>query len=272
MILQNMTPEEKMRQAARLEIDLRSSAISWVEHNHRVLKMRKTYPFSHVIRRRFKGMGEWNIVLGFSEKPKFSKGVTFSSNAYQKFYVDKGAKAENIGAGIYLVGGAVSKSGQVNHGISFHEFSPHFFHRFRQRYIERNHIAVEGFDEMVLLAIDTVRVTMMGESMHVFGHNDKDNAFLHSQNIPRYAGYDNLALFTRQGIILGISRPGINYECYLTYVDREDFYKGQRDIYGDVVKMYEIHDKLLQSDPYYYFDRNSLRQQGISDYNRLFNS
>ena len=94
MILQNMTPEEKINQASRLELDLRSSALSWVENNQRTLKKRKTYPFRHVIRREYKGMGKWNIILGFSEKPNFRKGVMFSSNAYQKFYVDYGTKAE----------------------------------------------------------------------------------------------------------------------------------------------------------------------------------
>ena len=272
MILQNMTPEEKIRQASRLELDIRSSALSWVEHNQRFLKMRKTYPFCHVIRREYKGMGTWNIILGFNEKPNFRKGVMFSSNAYQKFYVDKGAKAENIGAGIYMIGGAM-RSGGIQQGISFFEFSPHFFHRFKQRYLERNNITVDGFDEMVLKAIDAVRITMATDSMyHHFGHSENENDFLRSQNIPRCEGYDNLALFTRHGIVLGVSRPGKPYECYLTYVDREDFYKGQQEIYGDVVKLYDIHDKLLENDPYYFLNRNGMRQlEERNDYSRLFN-
>jgi hypothetical protein len=272
MILQNMTPEEKINQASRLELDLRSSALSWVENNQRTLKKRKTYPFRHVIRREYKGMGKWNIILGFSEKPNFRKGVMFSSNAYQKFYVDYGAKAENIGAGIYMIGGSMRSDG-IQQGISFYEFSPHFFHRFKQRYLERNNIVVDGFEEMALMAIDAVRVTMVSDAVyHHFGHSEKENDFLRSQNIPRCEGYDNLALFTRHGIILGVSRPGKRYECYLTYVDREDFYKGQQDIYGDVVKLYDIHDKLLENDPYYFLNRDGMRQQEMkNDYSKLFN-
>ncbi len=272
MILQNMTPEEKIRQASRLELDLRSSALSWVENNQRTLKKRKTYPFRHVIRREYKGMGKWNIILGFSEKPNFRKGVMFSSNAYQKFYVDYGAKAENIGAGIYMIGGSMRSDG-IQQGISFYEFSPHFFHRFKQRYLERNNIVVDGFDEMALMAIDALRVTMVSDAVyHHFGHSEKENDFLRSQNIPRCEGYDNLALFTRHGIILGVSRPGKHYECYLTYVDREDFYKGQQDIYGDVVKLYDMHDKLLENDPYYFLNRDGMRQQEMkNDYSKLFN-
>lgn len=272
MILQTMTPEEKIRQASRLELDLRSSALSWVENNQRTLKKRKAYPFRHIIRREYDGMGKWNIILGFSEKPNFRKGVMFSSNAYQKFHVDYGAKAENIGAGIYMIGGAM-RSGGIQQGISFYEFSPHFFHRFKQRYLERNNITVDGFDEMALKAIDAVRVTMVSDAVyHHFGHSEKENDFLRSQNIPRYEGYDNLALFTRHGIILGISRPGKHYECYLTYVDREDFYKAQQDIYGDVVKLYDLHDRLLENDPYYFLDRERMRhQEERNDYSRLFN-
>ena len=44
-----MTPEEKVRQASRLELDIRFAARSWVEHNQRILKMRKTYPYVHII-------------------------------------------------------------------------------------------------------------------------------------------------------------------------------------------------------------------------------
>lgn len=271
MILLNMTPEEKMRQASRLEMDLRSSARSWVEHNQRVLKMRKTFPFRHVIRRKYKGMGEWSIILNFNEKPKFAKGVTFSSNAYQKFYVDRGAKPENIGAGIYMLGGSAGGGGLPNQGVSFHEFTPHFFHRYRQRYLDRNNIKVGGFDELVLAVLDTVRLTMVSDAMYRFGHSDSDNNFLRSQNIPRYEGYDNLAVFTRHGIILGISRPGIDYDCYLTYVDRDDFYEGQRDIYGDVLKLYEAHDRLLEADPYYFIDRDSFIRKEMKDHERLYN-
>lgn len=272
MILQTMTPEEKIRQASRLDFDIRSSALSWVEHNQRTLKKRKAYPFQHIIRREYKDMGTWNIILGFGEKPNFRKGVTFSSNAYQKFYVDYGSKAENIGAGIYMIGGTMRSDG-IQQGVSFYEFSPHFFHRFKQRYLERHNITVDGFEEMALMAIDAVRITMVSDAVyHHFGYSEKENGFLRSQNIPRFEGYDNLALFTRHGIILGISRPGKHYECYLTYVDREDFYKGQQEIYGDVVKLYDIHDKLLHYDPYYFLDRKAMRcQEERNEYSRLFN-
>lgn len=270
MILQNMTPEEKIRQASRLELDFRLSALSWVENNQRLLKKRKTYPFRHVIRREYKGMGKWHIIIGFSEKPNFRKGVMFSLNAYQKFYVDYGTKAENIGAGIYMIGGSMMSDG-LQLGISFYEFSPHFFHRFKQRYLERNNISVDSFDDMALMAIDAVRITLVSNTVyHYFGHSEKENDFLRRQNIPRYEGYENLALFTRHGIILGMFRQ--HYECYVTYVDREDFYKSQQDIYGDVVKLYDLHDKLLENDPYYFVNREGLRRQAKkNDFRRLLN-
>ena len=119
MILPTMTPEEKVRQASRLELDIRFAARSWVEHNQRMLKMRKTFPYTHVIKRDFKDMGTWNILLSFKEKPNFRKGVLFASNAYQKFYVTKGAKAENIGAGVYFIGGAQTHDGVPGSGTTF---------------------------------------------------------------------------------------------------------------------------------------------------------
>lgn len=260
MILQHMTPEEKVRQASRLELDIRSSALSWVEHSERLLKKRQSYPFTHVIQREYKGMGRWNIILCFEEKPNFRKGVVFTSNAYQKFYVDKGAKPENIGAGIYFLGSSVnSYSGRS--GISFHELSPHFFNRFRERYIDRYHIPVKGFDNLVLLAIETLHHTIICDRLFEFVDTEEKNSFMSSQNIPHYEGYDNLALFTRHGIVFGMSRK--DYDCYVTYVDREDFYQGQQAFYGDVVKLYELHDRLKARDPYYFADRAKLENPGV---------
>ena len=257
MILQHMTPEEKVRQASRLVSDIRSSALSWVEHNQRLLKKRQSYPFTHVIQREYKGMGRWTIILGFEEKPNFRKGVFFTSNAYQKFYVDKGAKAENIGAGIYFLG---SGNASGRSGVSFHELSPHFFNRFRERYVNRHHIPVKGFDDLVMLAMETLHHTIICDRLFEFASVEEKNSFMRSQNIPHYEGYDNLALFTRHGIVFGMSRK--DYDCYVTYVDREDFYKGQQEFYGDVVRLFELHDRLKAHDPYYYADREALDNPG----------
>ena len=265
MILQNMTPEEKLRQVSRLELDIRSSAMSWVDHNQRTLKKRKAFPFIHVIRRDYDGMGTWNIILTFKERPNFRKGVVFSSNAFQKFYVEKGAKPENIGAGIYLLGANDS----FTSGVTLYEFSPHFFYRFRQRYMERNHIEVKNFEEMILLVVETLQHTILCDSLFHFSNVKEKNDFMRSQGVPRLEGYDNLAVFTRHGIVFGLSRK--NYECYLTYVDREDFYQGQQEYYGDVVKLYDQHDQLMKKDPYYYMNREAMLQEKRIDFTKMLN-
>lgn len=250
-----MTPEEKVRQASRLMLDIRSSALSWVEHNQRLLKKRQSFPFTHVIQRDYKGMGRWNIILSFEEKPNFRKGVLFSSNAYQKFYVDKGAKAENIGAGIYFLG----PSGSGQSGVSFHELSPHFFNRFRERYVNRHHIPVKGFDDLVMLALEMLHHTIVCDRLFEYLSVEEKNSFMRSQHIPHYEGYDNLALYTRHGIVFGMSQK--NYDCYVTYVDREDFYQGQQAFFGDVERLYELHDRLMAHDPHY-FNRALLDDPG----------
>ena len=72
-------------------------------------------------------------------------------------------------------------------------------------------------------AIETLSHTMyMSNSLKL---GEEDNDFLRMQGVPRFEGYDNLALFTRHGIVFGVSR-GSGYECFLTYVSREDFYEG----------------------------------------------
>lgn len=255
MILQHMTPEEKVRQASRLVYDIRSSALSWVEHNQRLLKKRQSYPFTHVIQRDYKGMGRWTIILGFEEKPNFRKGVLFTSNAYQRFYVGKGTKPENIGAGIYFLGSGNTGSGSV----SFHELSPHFFNRFRERYIERHAIPVKNFDDLVMQAMSVLHHTIDCDRLFEFLSVEEKNSFMRKQHIPHYEGYDNLALFTRHGIVFGMSQK--NYDCYVTYVDLEDFYHDQHVFYGDVQKLYDLHDRLKAHDPYYFADRSSLEAQ-----------
>lgn len=269
MLLQNMTPEEKLRQVSRLELDVRDSGRSWVEHNQRLLKKHQTYPYTHVISREYKGMGRWNIVLNFPEKPVFRKGVFFSTRAYQKFYVEKAAKAENIGAGIYLLGGSQENRG-VGGGTSLYEYSPHFFLRYRQRYIDRYHISVSNFEDVIMSAIESLSHTMcMSNSVKL---DKEDNDFLRMQGIPRLDGYDNLVLFTRHGIVFGLSR-GNYYECFLTYVSREDFYEGQKGAYSNALKLYELHDRFSKADPYYFIDRDSLRKSvGDSALSRLLNN
>ncbi len=256
MLLQNMTPEEKLRQVSRLELDVRNSGRSWVEHNQRLLKKHHSFPYTHVISREYKGMGRWNIILTFPEKPVFRKGVFFSTRAYQKFYVAKATKAENIGAGIYLVGGSHESRG-VGGGTSLYEFSPHFFLRYRQRYLDRHHISISNFEDVIMSAIETLSHTMYMSNPLKLG--EEDNDFLRMQGVPRFEGYDNLALFTRHGIVFGVSR-GSGYECFLTYVSREDFYEGQRGVFSNALKLYELHDRFSKADPYYFLDRNSIRQ------------
>ena len=39
MLLQNMTPEEKLRQVSRLELDVRNSGRSWVEQKSQISQM-----------------------------------------------------------------------------------------------------------------------------------------------------------------------------------------------------------------------------------------
>ena len=256
MILQNMTPEEKVRQASKLELDIRYAARSWVEHNQRLLKKRQTYPYTHVIKREFKDMGVWYIMISFQEKPRFNKGVLFSSNAYQKYYVSKGTKAENIGAGIYFVGGGPMRDGYQSTHTTFYELTPHFFNRYRERYLNVVGKGDMSFIDMFMSVYHDINVGISPDP-EVFS-DEGDEKFFRAMNVPRVPGYDNLALFIRHGLCLVFTTHKEDYLCYLTYVGHEEFFKWQSNIHKVSTKLLDLFDQMKELDPYYMVDKEQL--------------
>lgn len=262
MILPTMTPEEKVRQASRLELDIRFAARSWVEHNQRLLKMRKNFPYVHVIKRDFKDMGTWNILLSFKEKPNFKKGVLFASNAFQKFYVTKAAKPENLGAGVYFIGGAQIRHGIPGNGTTFYEFTPHFFNRYRERFLAVNNMDGMSFNDLFMHVYNDINIGISPDPDMVSGE-EFNSKFSKAINVPRVAGYDNLVLFIRHGMCLGFSSPKDDYLCYLTYVGRDDFFRWQSDLHKVSTQLLDLYDKLKEYDPYCMVDKERFRQAEI---------
>ncbi len=259
MILPTMTPEEKVRQASKIDIDIRLAAHSWVEHNQRLLKKRQTFPFVHVIKREFKNMGTWNIILSFHEKPNFRKGVLFSSNAYQKYYVTKAAKPENIGAGVYFVGGAPMRDGLPVNGTTFYEITPHFFNRYRQRFLAANNMEGMSFNELFMQVYRDINIGISPDPS-TFDGEEFDDKLRQAVNVPRVAGYDNLVQFIRHGLCLGFTSHRGDYLCYLTFVGREDFFHWQTDMHRYSTRLLDIYDKLKVYDPYCMVDKERFLQ------------
>lgn len=255
MILQTMTPEEKLRQSSRIEIDIRYAAHSWVEHNQRMLKMRKTYPFVHIIKRNFKDMGTWNIILSFPEKPNFRKGFVFSSNAYQKFYVTHAKDKDNIGVGVYFIGGSHNSNGVPTCGTTFYEFTPHFLNRYCQRFLGVNEREDMSFHEFFLQVYHDISVGVTPDPLS-FDNDVLGNKFREALNIPRVAGYDNLMLFIHHGLCLGFNTPRCDYICFLTYVGRNDFFHWQREFFKESKQLLDLYDKLKEYDPYCFIDKD----------------
>lgn len=262
MILPTMTPEEKVRQASRLELDIRLSARSWVEHNQRLLKMRKSYPFVHVIKRDFKEMGIWNIIISFQEKPNFRKGFLYSTNAYQKYYVCKGTKAENIGAGVYFFGGSPPCDGMPGNGTTFYELTPHFFNRYRQRYLAVNGMEGISFNDLFLKVYEDINIGI-SPSPDILDGEDFGDKWRDAFNIPRISGYDNLVMFIRHGLCLGFSSRRGDYQCFLTYIGRNEFFRWQSDLFDVSNQLLDVYDKMLFSDPYYMVDKERFRTSEI---------
>lgn len=248
MILQTMTPEEKVRQVSKIELDIRYAARSWVEHNLRLLKKRQSYPYTHTIKREFKGMGVWYILITFNEKPKFSKGVGFCCNAYQKYFVSKGTKAENIGAGIYFIGGSSPRKAFRSSHVTLCELTPHFFNRYRERYLRLSAHPNMTFQEMFMNVFEDIAIGI-SPNTEMFEAAGIDGSVLELMTTPHYPGYDNLLLFIRHGLCLGFRSRHDDYQCYLTYVGPEEFFPGQHHLHQLSKNVLDLYDMMSSLDP-----------------------
>ena len=236
-----MTPKEKEKEAKLLFDILRRVGDNWIDNNHRLLKKRKTFPFSQQINKKFVNFGEWNITLTFNSRPKMKRGVTFYLNAWQKFFINRSNKVENIGAGVYLIGG--SPGG----GVGFSEFTPHFFNRFKERYFQRHNITAD-FLTMVEELKNSISLSLKCNSSKLIERYNPCNKKSSLVDIPHYEGYENFCIFIPQGLCLGIEKND-NYYCFLTFIGKEELFKNQSELYRKAEHVMKISQLMKDNDP-----------------------
>ena len=238
MILQTMTPEEKACQAKRIEFDIDLSVLSWIEHNKRMLKKRQSYPYTHVIKRSYKNMGEWNIIIEFPVKPRFAKDFDLYISAYQKYYVTRSRKAENIGCGVYFV----SRSYHGENKFRIFELTPHYFNRYRERFVNRMGLDDISFSDLILFVQQEIRLPLFinGEKLD----KSLDEKFYDSLNLPRYKGYDNFAAFSSNGLSLGYGLKNGDFMCFLTFLGEQDLHDTQSAFYHLSLGFKDLADRI----------------------------
>ena len=241
MILQKMTPEEKIAEAKKIISWLDETIGRWVDYNMRVLKKRKTYPFCPNIKRKLDNFGEWNITLYFSAKPKNFKSIYFTYDAWQKFFVSRSDKVENIGAGLYLLGG------NSQGGIIFSEFTPHFINRFKERYFLRQGKKAD-FLSIVNELLEAANNAIQCESTKLIERYIDKKGISHFIKIPHYKGYDNFSIFLKQGLCLGIQRRN-EYYCFLTFIGEEELFDNQKEIMTEAEKIMEERRRWKETTP-----------------------
>ena len=232
MILNNMTPKEKIAQAEKLFGIIDRISDKWVEDNLHSLKKRKIYPFTQHIKRNFAEFGEWNLSMQFKSRPNIRRGVEYSIHSWQRYFVNRSDKVENIGAGLYFVGETAKG------GVGFNEFTPHFFNRFKERYFQRLNKQCD-FGTIVEELMKGMEHALICNSPKILEKKLPHSKKTKVVNIPHYEGYDNFAAFIPQGLCLGIHKSDYYY-CFLTFVGEDELFENQNYLYQEASRIIQI--------------------------------
>ena len=243
MVLQNMTPEEKIRQMEILHPYINALAKRASQKSFDLLKRASRYPaFLFLPEREITGMGVWTVVVTVDSKKDAMKG-RYTCSAFQTFRVSHSKNPANNGIGIWLC------HSQVGMGVWCCEYPPHYFNRVRERLIAIRGIVQPDFRQLLrevfrfhhhsLLVINEGTVIKKGED----GLYD----VVKDENLQRRPGYDNMAAFHKEGISLGISYDR-KYFLYTTFVSNDLLKRTQVEMQKENVRLSNNHDLRMRYD------------------------
>ena len=75
MILQSMTPEEKVRQMQHLKPYVYDYAMAWATRNYNIIRRTKVFPTMYTFDREVQGMGTWTMVATAESKANIRKNI-----------------------------------------------------------------------------------------------------------------------------------------------------------------------------------------------------
>lgn len=245
MILQSMTPEEKVKQMEKMKPLVFENTTAWAARNFNTVRRTKVFPTIYTFDRNIPGMGTWTMVATAENKANIKKNI-IAISAYQKFHVPYAKDKDNIGTGIFLF------EGYDEGTVLCLEFSPHFFLRFRQRLIEQKGITQPSFPQLVkrmLMEHHTGMDTTFKEYKTLRDENGKVRIVKTDEN-DRYKGYDNLITYTKSGLFLGMAADKRRYFCYTTFVSNDELFDDQREIQQQMIKERAMNDFSNRNNPF----------------------
>lgn len=231
MILQSMTPEEKVRQMYQLKPYVYDNAMTWATRNYNTIRRTKVFPTLYTFDREVPGMGTWTMVATAESKANIRKNI-IAMSAYQKFHVPNAKDRKNIGTGIFLF------EGSDDNILFCLEFSPHCFLRFRQRIIEPKGITQPSFSQLVkrVLAEHHTGMDTTTKGFKAVREENGKVRIVKTNEQDRYQGYDNLITYTKNGLFLGMSAADRKYFCYTTFVSNDELFDDQREKQQEMMK------------------------------------
>lgn len=224
MILQTMTPEEKVGQMEKLQPMIHEAANAWMKHNNRAVFRTKVFPSFYTFERTFEGMGKWTVIICAESKALLRKDIV-AVQAYQTYTVSHSKKENNNGTGIYTF----NAKGLTT--VTCEEYPPHFFNQFRKRFVEARGLVQPDFKNLVKMVFrehnDALDETAKSFRLKL---DDDDNMFLEeTEEYNKKAGYDNLISYSRNGISLGIAAADRRYFNFTTFISNEKLKGNQPD-------------------------------------------
>jgi len=250
-----MTFDEKLREIKKCYKPMLKFVQSWtVKHNKQFAKTKK-FPtcYTHELDLTRIGVGKWVVIFTAENKSNVRKGIV-AARMYQTYHVTHSKNPNNNGIGIYML-----NCDDYGH-VSGMEFTPHYFNRFRERFIEQKGIVQPSFPDLVKrLACEhyyTQDVTMKGYRF-CLDENGK-YGMVEDHSIDRQEGYDNLASYHKDGISLGVSGADRGYFLYLTYVPSNMLYSEQVEMQQRCIMkmMKEEHESKFDPFKKYYVEKS----------------
>ena len=224
MILPNMTFEEKFREIKSCYRPMIEFAQPWILKNNKQFLRTKTFPscYTHELDLTSQGLGKWTLLFTIESRSLLRKNIV-SIQMYQTYHVTHSKNPNNNGVGIYVL-----QSDDYSH-VSCSKYTPHYFNRFRERFIEPKGITQPSFTDLVRrMACEhcwSCDMTIKGFRFKLDENGKYGLVEDHSDD--RKEGYDNLVSYHKDGISLGVSGANRDYFLYMTYVPNSMLYPDQ---------------------------------------------
>lgn len=247
MILPTMTPEEKVRQAEKLNPAIRALGQLWMNKYWKKLVRTKVFPsfYTSDIDLSVIGMGKWVLVVEAESKSMIKKRIA-SLFAYQVYHVSRSNDASNIGAGIYRF------SSDDDGEVRLEEYTPHYFNRIRERLIAPKGIEQPSFHQLVKIVFkETLHSSDMttGAWKYVPDVNGKYK-IVEDKELIRSKGYSNLCSYHKSGISLGLSAANRRYFLNTTYIPNDMLYDNQLETKKECLYESRVYEQELVTDPF----------------------